>query len=139
MSVALSLYLTAWFALFPLLEVAHLTFADHAHRYCNEHGQIEDVPREYALTHDVLPLTSDGGNVQLSWLNHTPDVKSLLHIACSILNHKEARDPLLPPGPPELVTHPDQVHPLTFIALEGISPYGLLFTAPKTSPPLLAA
>lgn len=130
----LSLYLTAWFALFPILQVAHLTFADHGHRFCNEHLQIEDVPLEHGLVHDSLRVSQ-----QPSLSDHTPDEESLRHIACSILNHKETREPLLATCQPVLVTYVDQFHPLTFIRSEDISPYRLLFSAPKTSPPILAA
>jgi len=138
-SSALAIYLTVWFGLFPLLQVAHLAFADHDHLYCSERGQIEDVPR--AAARDLGPASAfDAARASTALRSDRAEQYGAAgHAACALLNHKTARDPLALTAQPELISHPDPPCPPTEAHAVAVTQLCLLSAAPKTSPPPRAA
>jgi hypothetical protein len=133
--VVLSVYLAAWIGFFTLIPIAHIVFADHGHRYCSEHRQIEDIPRDDGQAQNQLSVhTSSHG----SWSVETPVSQSLLHIACSILNYVSSPFPLLHTDQSPTLECSDQPQLLASVRQERLVLRSALLVAPKTSPPSVA-
>jgi hypothetical protein len=68
-----------------LLAGLHLRFASHGHRYCAEHGTIEDV-RAPGLDAALALASAVGLGHDAAALRATSRWKSGLHAACAVLN-----------------------------------------------------
>jgi hypothetical protein len=130
----LSVYLVAWLALIPLLQMFHLAFADHDHRFCERHHQIEDVPRRNPAE-PWRPNEITAG--ESAWSKRSPHAM-LLHVACAVLNQGTFRDPAVPSGSPLIAVQSDRSPGFVTSVQVVLRACPLLLTAPKTSPPFAA-
>jgi hypothetical protein len=133
--VGLSVYLALSLGLFPLLRVAHLVLADHGHRYCDKHQQFEDVPRDSV---GVLVGAARGATAHI-WSGSKPSPKPQQHLACSLLNSGVSCNGTPLPNQPPAVARPAQIQATACGQQETFVSCPLLLTAPKTSPPFIAA
>ena len=131
--VVLSLHLASWLALHPLLQVAHLTLADHAHRYCAEHGRVEDVPHRHALLVQTPHDAQAAGSAR--WWGHGARAQQPSHLACAILGQGSSRDPARPADSGTPLQRPDGPSDLASRGPSTFTCSSLILTAPKTSPP----
>lgn len=136
---ALVLYLASWLGLLPLIQVAHLTLADHDHRYCEIHHQIEDVPRANAGQHLDLPVATGLFATSAAALESAAGMPPQSHAPCLVLNHVTYKDPALIDGRSLFDTAGAQVDHQARWQSAMFVPCPLLLSAPKTSPPGLAA
>ncbi|MFH0902440.1 MAG: hypothetical protein V2A73_17560 [Pseudomonadota bacterium] len=136
---ALAGYLAAWFVSSPLVQVAHLVFADHNHHYCEKHHQVEDIPGKGPAA-DAHPAdaTAAGGEDGSRRLTIPTGSTHSAHVGCSILNSGTTRDPrLLHRSYPAPVGQPLFTGSLVLLWPDGFVSCPLLLTAPKTSPPFV--
>ena len=136
--VVLAGYLALWFGLSPILQAAHLVTSDHAHRFCEEHHRFEDVARGQGI-HETMAGALSGRRPAASSLAAAPSAPRQPHVACAILNHCTSLDPLLPFGRASASAELDQHIVRQSRRQESFLSCPLLLTAPKTSPPLVAA
>jgi hypothetical protein len=138
MSAVLSLC-AVWIAFLPLLQGAHIRLADHGHRFCPEHAQLEDVDRDRASILADLPGDRRSGDHVSPWLRNARGTRPHLHVACSLLNHHTSSGLLQPHCEPAATTQTDQPRTLAPLRPEAFAQCPLLLAAPKTSPPFFAA
>jgi hypothetical protein len=67
----------------PLLHGLHLWLAPHAHRYCPEHGQIEDVPRARS---EMPPAETCSLHAKNAAAYAPAPPATSAHITCTVLN-----------------------------------------------------
>jgi hypothetical protein len=137
--IALSVYLAAWLGFFPLLQIAHLTLDSHTHRFCEQHHQIEEFSHEAPSDPDSLRESTDKSRVKSKWITDRAESKPQQHIACSVLNYSTSRDPIVLSDQPAAVIQPGQPNAPASSRETEFLPCPLLLTAPKTSPPIVAA
>jgi hypothetical protein len=130
----LAVYLVAWFCLLPLLQAAHFAFADHAHRFCRHHQQIEDIPRRKPSERSIPGSLIESQN---AWSKSTPRT-ALLHVACALSNTSTLRDPLLHSEQSPAIARAYRIGVLVTSVQEVLRACPLLLNAPKTSPPVAA-
>jgi hypothetical protein len=130
----ISAYLALWLALFPVLQAAHLVFADHGHYFCHEHLRIEDGP----------PTDSSE--------SHADERSGLASAPCSL---RAARPRTSPPDlllnfsldrqPALLAIRPAAIELAAMVPIRGPAHTGVLVSqplvrlAPKTSPPSIGS
>jgi hypothetical protein len=134
--IAMVGYFALWVGFLPLLQVVHVLTSDHGHRYCQEHHQIEDVARSGV----AADIERESRPADASLLADTRPTPSQKHNCCSVLNQKASRYCFDLAGLPVAGRIDFGVgcrH--TFCVLESSFFRPLLFEAPKTSPPLVAA
>jgi len=132
--LALSICLASWFGLFPIVQVAHITFANHDHRFCQEHQRIEDVPRMDDLDlHAMLPSGTSAQSMP------TPQRGMQSEAACPILNCSTVSGPVLTSCEIALRLTKTILSPLKTSSIRDIPLQSPLIVAPKTSPPLAEA
>jgi hypothetical protein len=133
-TVMLSVTLATQCGLLPLFSLFHLAFADHDHRFCSEHRQVEDVP---ALDHGARALSAFTARTAAAWSRSPAASSPLAHLACHVLNGTIAREPVALAVTPIPAA---RVGGETMPAREqGRAPERpLLLSAPKTSPPSVA-
>ncbi len=123
----------------PVAQLAHIAFADHDHRYCPAHQQIEDVPRGELFGPHAHPQRLLGSASAAPWLEGATDAALQIHLACTFLNCSGPRAPRLqdaPPDAPALAVQYVEYRPDPRCEHPQLAP---LRTAPKTSPPLRLA
>jgi hypothetical protein len=130
----LTVYFVVWFCLFPLLQAAHFAFADHAHRFCRHHQQIEDIPRRGPFQRLIMGSLLES---QSAWWKGTPGA-ALPHVACVLSNCSTCRDPLLLSEQSSAIERAFRSCVLISSVQEVSRACPLLFNAPKTSPPFVA-
>ncbi len=81
----LALLVMVTFGLFPFHQILHLVFADHSHRYCRVHYQIEDVYP--ADEHNPIVIgTEDPANETVQPPGAASRDRNQSHHGCDILN-----------------------------------------------------
>ncbi|NLI48330.1 MAG: hypothetical protein GX414_14600 [Acidobacteria bacterium] len=72
------------FGLFPAHQILHLFFADHTHRYCRIHYQIEDIYPTDVLD-SILTVTEDPAHETVQPLDPASRAWNHRHHGCDIL------------------------------------------------------
>jgi hypothetical protein len=137
--VALAVYLAFWFALFTVLQVVHLSDSHHAHRFCEEHQQFEEVAREDGVAEGMLgtfPAVRGPASSPVATVHPGP---SLTHVSCSILNYSTSRHPVLLLVQASVSVESAPGIARAFWRQKDFLCCPLLLTAPKTSPPFVTA
>jgi hypothetical protein len=133
----LAAYLVLFLGLAPAAQLAHLADVDHGHWFCDEHGQIEDLPHGAAVAWNRPPASTTTEGNQGATARGVPGTQGEAHVACSLLNHGTSRTSLpLPAQAPAAIEHA-RGFVLECLRQEGFASCPLLRSAPKTSPPLV--
>lgn len=130
----LAAYLACFVGGDRLLGFAHLAFSEHRHAFCAEHDQFEDLPKAIDSVRETSAPSSPERTAKAAMLS-----SFAAHTACLFLNGRTFQAPL------QLVDQTPSVAPANQIldplcSRQDIVPVcPLLLSAPKTSPPLVAA
>ncbi|MBN1605662.1 MAG: hypothetical protein JW940_03475 [Polyangiaceae bacterium] len=121
-----------------LLAGLHYRYASHGHRFCPEHGAIEDIPASGPNAALALASTVGTGHAG-TFVRATSRRQSGSHTACAVLNTH-----LVLGGVPPAQSSGQSARQCGTVAPELESPDGsqalpLLALAPKRSPPLSRA
>ena len=129
----LSLWLVLWLGFFPVLQSLHLALADHDHCFCQEHHQIEDVPRRAcSVSRADLEPEGDAGPSRVSRDRKVSGPADLL-LNFSLQNSISKR------VQPTWIPRDGQFQDVASRPADVISSFSHILVAPKTSPPSLAA
>ena len=127
-SMVLCTVLAGLLGALPLIQIGHLLFADHGHRYCSEHHQVEDIPRISGLS------VADVATIASTSIMHAENY-SFPHSACSFLNHSGSRDSLNATGTAIPADSTPAGATWKSVDRQAAVQCSLLHVAPKTSPP----
>jgi hypothetical protein len=135
----LAAFLVFLLGLAPTLQLAHLATADHGHRFCDEHHQVEDLPHGAAVGWNRQPASSatKGNHAPTAQEGQMPQGQA--HAACLFLNQATSRVSLPSPAQTPAAIEYAQGFVLVCSRQQDFVPCPLLLSAPKTSPPLVAA
>jgi hypothetical protein len=130
--VALAVCLALTLGAFPLLQGLHMWVADHGHRYCPEHGAVEDVPR-LLRPHAGAPITANTA------VGSAPHQGPRSHQACTVLSSPSARCVAAPGkgGCDVELAGGGNAPKICAKAAVGTASRRLILIAPKQSPPLV--
>jgi hypothetical protein len=124
--------------LIPVLFALHIIFASHAHRYCVEHGQIEDVEIKAQGRPSTLESLEYSSSKGYSCVKDASRSATKSHLACTILNNHLSRNQLFPGSCRYAIAGSDSAKYIGNIP-DNIEPScPLVLLAPKQSPPLPA-
>lgn len=133
----LALYLACSVGGDRLLGLAHLAFSDHRHVFCEEHGRFQDLPKTSPSVRETSwnPVIPEQ---DLTAVSASP-ASFAVHTDCAFLNGRSFQGPLqfAEQGPAATPEHHrlDRECPRQ----DGVAGCSLLLSAPKTSPPVVAA
>lgn len=125
------IYLLIWIVFLPVFHAAHIWFADHGHRFCVEHGQIEDVPYVKGTISQEFQETDHNG----LWLSFPSKTKLSVHKACAILECANFQPPLTTFDDAADIVSADELLWASTVLKESAVFRTLWLFAPKTSPP----
>jgi len=130
----LALLVMVTFGLFPFHQILHLVFADHSHRYCRVHYQIEDVYPADDLNSIVIG-TEDPANETVQPPGAASRDRNQSHHGCDILNlcfESKSVSALRANG----VRQPDATRVASSdLAADFVGSCPLVLLSPKHSPP----
>ena len=130
----LAAYLACFVGGDRLLGFAHLAFSDHRHAFCEEHGQFEDLPKPSTSARETSdPISPDGtarGALASTFVSHS---------ACLFLNGRNLQAPLQVADQVPTVALESNDRNQVGPRQDAIVTCPLLLSAPKTSPPFVAA
>jgi hypothetical protein len=130
----LAVYLACFVGGDRLLGLAHLALSDHRHTFCDEHGWYEDLPKTSA-TPAPPPASTDQDPSTIGVLAVTLSP----HSTCLFLNGRTFRAPLQIADPEPEATLGRRAFDRARPGHDGLVGCRLLLSAPKTSPPFVAA
>lgn len=128
-------YLACFLGLAPCIQLAHLSTSDHGHSYCEEHQQIEDIPRKPAAYAARAALAGHRTPLATAARGYGPGA----HLACLFSNCYALHAPLLTSGQTAVAELADRGVVVDRPRQEVFVTCRLLLSAPKTSPPFVAA
>jgi hypothetical protein len=133
--VSILAYLAVWLGAGTTIQLLHVRFADHDHRYCPEHQQVEDVSLQRAAGTDVVGTVRGVFHRAYSLLQTQAPAAPQGHVACVFLNALSSRNALAPGGlqPAETIREPATL--ASAISERICASRTLLLVAPKQSPP----
>lgn len=133
----LSVLLVLSLGMVPVLHGLHLWLAPHVHRYCFEHGQIEDLLRARPKMAARETRSSQAKEDAAAYAPAPSPAASSSHIACTVLNSASvtaAFDQPTTSGQPE---QRPQLAARPHCGQDWVLQRSLILLAPKRSPPRL--
>jgi hypothetical protein len=121
------------------LHSIHVESSKHGHRYCPEHEQIEVVEPEGGADSDAYAGQGYSNDASVPAVQGDERVGAPIHVACAFLNGLFSRTTATPNTHGVVTVNTDDSK-LAIALSERIAAFdSVLFVAPKTSPPPVAA
>ncbi|MDD5307653.1 MAG: hypothetical protein PHU25_10075 [Deltaproteobacteria bacterium] len=133
--VGLLAYLVVWLSAGIAIQLLHVRSADHGHRYCPEHQQVEDVIA--AGAGDAIARGTPRGvfRGERALVQDEATTPRQGHVACTFLNASSSRNLLSPGGSQCAAIFKEPPAPASAVSKAIAASCPLLLIAPKHSPP----
>jgi hypothetical protein len=127
-------YLAVWLGAGSGIELLHVRIADHGHRYCAEHQQVEEDSLQGARA-DVRGTAGDLSRGDLPGVQAGARSTLQSHLACTFMNALSSRNPLSTAGHRCAPANHAAAVPAIVLPERIAASFATLLVAPKQSPP----